>query len=47
MTIPVGTIGVKDGVMLKALIGNVSGRVTSGEVTLTLPGESAVAVKGF
>lgn len=47
VTIPVGTIGVKDGVMLKALIGNVSGRVEKGEATLTLPGESAVAVKAF
>jgi glycosidase len=47
VTVPIGTIGVKDGVMLKALIGNVTGTVKSGEVTLTLPGQSAIALKAF
>src|SRR6185369_8564259 len=44
VTIP---IGLKDGVMLKALIGNGSGRVENGEVTLILPAQSAIAVKAF
>ena len=47
VTIPVGTIGVKDGVLLRGLIGDVSGRVEKGEATLTLPAQSAVAVKAF
>ena len=37
VSIPVGSIGLKDGVMLKALIGDVSGRVVKGEAMLTLP----------
>src|SRR6185295_15300660 len=47
VSLPVGTIGLKDGVMLKALIGNVSGKVEKGEVVFSLPGESAIAVKAF
>ena len=48
ISIPVGTIGVKDGVMLKALIGgDVSGRVEKGEARLTLPGKGAVALRAF
>jgi neopullulanase len=48
VTIPVGTVGVKDGVELKSLIGrDVSGRVVKGEVTVTLPGQSAVAIQAF
>ena len=44
VTVP---IGLKDGVMLKALIGDVSGQVKNGEVRLTLPAQSAIAVKAF
>ena len=44
VTIP---IALKDGVVFKSLIGDVSGTVKSGEVTLTLPGQSAIAVKAF
>ena len=47
VTIPVGSIGLKDGVMLKGLIGNVSGRVVNGEAVLTLPAQSAVALGSF
>ncbi len=45
--IPVGTIGLKDGVMLKGLIGNVSGRVVNGQTLLMLPAQSAVALGSF
>jgi glycosidase len=45
--IPLGAIGVKDGVMLRALIGDVSGRVERGEATITLPAQSAVALRAF
>ncbi len=44
VTIPVGSIGVKNDVMLKALIGDGSGRVVNGEVTLSLPAQSAIAL---
>ena len=47
VTIPVGTIGVKDGVMLKALIGDTNARVEKGEATLTLPAQTAIAMKAF
>ena len=47
VSIPVGTIGLKDGVMLKALIGGVSARVVNGEATLVLPAQSAIAVGSF
>ncbi len=44
VTVPVG---LKEGVVFKSLIGDVSGTVKNGQVTLTLPGQSAVAVKAF
>ena len=47
VSVPVGVIGVKDGVMLRGLIGDVSGRVEKGEIVLSLPGQSAVALKAF
>jgi len=47
ISVPVGVIGVKDGVMLRGLIGDVSGRVEKGEVVLSLPGQSAVALRAF
>jgi glycosidase len=47
VTIPVGSIGMKDGVMLKALIGDVTGRVVNGEVTIALPAQSAIALGSF
>jgi len=47
VSVPVGVIGVKDGVMLRGLIGDVSGRVEKGQVVLSLPGQSAVALKAF
>ncbi|HEX6719858.1 MAG TPA: alpha-amylase family glycosyl hydrolase [Pyrinomonadaceae bacterium] len=47
VSVPVGSIGVKDGVMLRSLIGDVSGRSEKGEVTITLPGESAIALGAF
>jgi len=48
VSVPVGAIGVKDGVMLKALIGGeVSGRVQNGEAMITLPAQSAVALRAF
>ena len=46
--IPAGTIGLKDGVTLKALIGtDASSRVSNGEVVLSLPSQSAAAFKVF
>lgn len=47
VTIPIGTIGVKDGVNVKALIGEVFGKVEKGELVLTLPAQSAVALRAF
>ena len=47
VSLPVGTIGLKDGVMLKGLIGDVSGRVVNGEAVLTLPAQSALALGSF
>ena len=47
VTIPVGSIGLKDGVVLKSLIGAVNGRVVNGEAVLTLPAQSAVALGSF
>jgi hypothetical protein len=39
---------VKDGVMLRALMGGeVSGRVQNGVVMITLPAQSAVALRAF
>ena len=46
--IPVGTIGLKDGAVLKTVIGDeTSSRVTNGEATLNLPPQTAVALKVF
>jgi glycosidase len=45
--LPVGSIGLKDGVTLKGLIGNVSGRVVNGGVVLVLPAQSAIALGSF
>jgi hypothetical protein len=48
VSVPVGAIGVKDGVMLRALMGGeVSGRVQNGVVMITLPAQSAVALSAF
>ena len=47
VSIPVGSIGLKDGVMLKGLIGNVSGRVVNGEAVLSLRAQSAIALGSF
>jgi len=47
VSIPVGTIGLKDGVMLKSLIGDVNGRVVNGEAVIALPAQSAVALGSF
>lgn len=47
VTLPVGSIGVKDGANLKSLIGNVSARVVDGEAVLSLPAQSAVALGSF
>jgi glycosidase len=44
VTVPVGS---KDGVVFKSLIGDVSGRVEKGDLTLVLPGQSVTAVKAF
>ena len=45
--VPVGTIGVKDGVMFKALIGDVSGGVEKGEMRVTLPAQRTMALGAF
>jgi glycosidase len=47
MFFPVGTIGVKDGVMLRSLIGGTDARVEHGQVTLRLPAQSAAAWRAF
>lgn len=48
VTVPVGTIGLKDGVTLKAVIGgDASSRIANGEATLSLPAQSAVAFRMF
>jgi glycosidase len=47
VSLPVGTIGLRDGVMLKSLIGDVSGRVVNGEAMLVLPAQSAIALGSF
>ena len=47
VSMPVGTIGVKDGVMFKKLIGGVSGEVEKGEMKVTLPGQGVVALGAF
>ena len=44
VTIPAGTIGLKDGVTLKSLIGReTTSRVNNGEATLALPAQTAIA----
>ena len=44
ISVPIGSVGVKDGVTLKTLIGEaVSGRVVNGEVKLTLAPQTAMA----
>lgn len=46
--LPVGTIGLKDGVMLKTLIGaDASSPVNGGEAVLKLPAQTAVAFRAF
>jgi glycosidase len=47
VSLPVSSIGLKDEVMLKALIGDVSARVVNGEAILSLPAQSAIALGGF
>lgn len=47
VTIPVGAIGVKDGVPLRALVGDVNARVEKGEVVLSLPAQTAIALRAF
>ena len=47
VSIPVGTIGLENGVILKGLIGNVSTRVVNGEAVLSLPAQSAIALGSF
>jgi alpha-glucosidase len=48
VTIPAGTIGLKNGVTVKALIGaDGSSRVVNGEAALNLPAQTAVAFKTF
>ena len=44
VTIPAGSIGLKDGVTLKSLIGReTTSHVTNGEATLALPAQTAIA----
>ena len=43
VSLPLGSIGVKDGVMLKGLIGEGSSRVGNGEARIGLPAQTAVA----
>jgi glycosidase len=46
--VPVGTIGLKDGVTLKSVIGDDTGsRVINGEARLKLPSQSAIAFQAF
>jgi glycosidase len=47
MFFPVGTIGVKDGVMLRSVIGGTDARVEHGQVTLRLPAQGAAAWRAF
>ena len=48
VTIPAGSIGLKDGVTLKVLIGaEATSRVARGEAVLNLPAQTAVAFKVF
>jgi glycosidase len=45
VTIPAGSIGLKDGVTLMPLIGAADGRVVKGEVVINLPAQTAIALK--
>ena len=48
VTVPAGTIGLKDGTTLKSVLGvEMSGKVVNGEVALNLPAQTAVAFKAF
>ena len=48
VTIPVGTIGLKDGMTLKALVGaDANSRVSNGEAVLNLPAQTAVAFRAY
>jgi glycosidase len=48
VTIPVGSIGLKDGVTLKSLLGaDANSRITNGEATLALPPQTAIAFSTF
>ena len=45
VTIPAGSIGLKDGATLMPLIGAADGRVVDGEVVIKLPAQTAIALK--
>ena len=45
--LPVGSIGLKDGVTLKPLIGDLGSRVVNGQAFLMLPAQSAIALGSF
>jgi glycosidase len=48
VTVPAGTIGLRDGTTLKSVIGvDTSSRVVNGELALKLPAQTAVAFKAF
>ncbi|HET6975916.1 MAG TPA: alpha-amylase family glycosyl hydrolase [Pyrinomonadaceae bacterium] len=48
VSVPVGSIGLKDGVMFKTLIGvKLSARVVNGEAVINLPPHSAMALGSF
>ena len=48
VTVPAGSIGVKDGTTLRSVIGvDASSRVIDGEAMLDLPAQTAVAFKAF
>jgi len=48
VTLPAGSIGLKDGTTLKSVIGaDASSRVVNGEAALNLPAQTAVAFKAF
>jgi hypothetical protein len=48
VSVPAGTIGLRDGVMLKALIGvETRGRVVNGEATIVIPPQTVTAFGTF
>ena len=48
VTVPAGSIGLKDGTTLKTVLGaDASSKVVNGEVALNLPAQTAVAFKAF